>query len=198
MTKEVLCIFGDSITYGYDDLENSGWVNRLRNYTDNEIRKCINIYNLGIPGINTDDLLKRVESECKFRKPTIIVFAIGINDSRYNDEYGACVPIDRFCDNLNRLIDISKKYTSKIVFIGLTNVNEENTISSNRDWNYSNQNVTKYDKKIEAVAMEKNVRYISLFDKLDKKDLSDGLHPDANGHEKMFQIILPKMRAYFK
>ncbi|MCK9378783.1 MAG: SGNH/GDSL hydrolase family protein [Candidatus Moranbacteria bacterium] len=51
------CIFGDSIIEGYyDDEEKNGWVNRLKSiFSDDEI------YNLGISGDSTENLLNRFD-----------------------------------------------------------------------------------------------------------------------------------------
>ena len=77
-------IFGDSITYGAWDRE-GGWAKRLRSFLDEKQLSDSNIfyttYNLGISGENTDDLLKRIDSEIKPRldesEETVIIFAIG-------------------------------------------------------------------------------------------------------------------------
>ena len=81
-----ILVFGASITWGAWDRE-GGWVQRLRNFVD---EKNISnpdydrmIYNLGISGDTTENLLSRLENEVKTRlseEETIIIFSIGTND----------------------------------------------------------------------------------------------------------------------
>ncbi len=80
----VICIFGDSITWGAFDYKNGGWVGRLRNYFEEKDEE-IEVYNLGVAGNKTKDLLARFENEVKVRKVDVIVFAIGINDVGRDD-----------------------------------------------------------------------------------------------------------------
>ena len=75
-----ILVFGDSIARGAVDLEKGGWVERLRIYFVNN-SKDKSVYNLGISGDTTENLLKRFMNECKVREPEIIIFAIGVNDS---------------------------------------------------------------------------------------------------------------------
>ncbi|MBU6500990.1 MAG: hypothetical protein KGJ89_02590 [Patescibacteria group bacterium] len=107
-----ICIFGDSITWGASDTEKGGWVERLKTYFGNKYEAII--YNLGIPGDTTIDLLKRVESECKSRKPDLIIFSIGINDLWRDDR----TPIKKFAENIARLHRIAKKIHQKRDFYG--------------------------------------------------------------------------------
>lgn len=48
----MVLILGDSIPYGAEDMENSGWVGRLRNYLDKKTEKSSGdhfiTYNLGV------------------------------------------------------------------------------------------------------------------------------------------------------
>lgn len=83
-----ILIFGDSITQGYDDYVAGGWVNRL--FIDVSAREdktssdYISVFNLGIDGNTTKDLLLRVESEIEQRKDSdklVIIFDIGGNDA---------------------------------------------------------------------------------------------------------------------
>jgi lysophospholipase L1-like esterase len=94
--EKTICLFGDSITWGAWDPERGGWGARLRSYFEtNNIE--VNVYNCGVSGNNTDDLLQRFKVEATARKPNIIIFAIGINDSQYvNSKDNPRVPIKNF------------------------------------------------------------------------------------------------------
>jgi len=184
-----ICIFGDSITHGAVDPENGGWVAQLRRYFESNDYD-ISVYNQGISGDNTDDLLSRFEVECKAREPQIIIFAIGVNDSQYiKTKDNPRVSLDKFQNNLVQLINQAKNFSNKIMFIGLTAVEDEKLMPipwSDEEKFYDNDNVSKYNSVIERVSSEYNLPFLNLLDLLELKDLDDGLHPNTEGHKKMF------------
>lgn len=194
-----ICIFGDSIVWGAKDYENGGWVTLLKNYFKE--KDLSNVYNLGISGDTTDDLLKRFENECKARNPEIIVFAIGMNDSQYiNSKDNPRISLDKFKENLNKLLNQSRKFTKKIVFIGLTAVDESKVMP--KPWSpekyYDNENINKYNSKIKKFCQDNNVLFLDINDLLSNEDLDDGLHPDSKGHEKIFNKVKDFMlKTYF-
>lgn len=190
-----ILIFGDSITYGAWDKENGGWVNRLRLALENKSEAYFNIYNLGIPGETTINLKKRFDNECNCRfnnnDKTIIIFSIGINDSQLIEGKSAVLMKD-FKKNIIELIDKAKQYTSHLLFIGLTKVDETRTkpVSWDNNINYANEDVIKYNEELKKICKEKVVSYLDIFNLLDTKDLDDGLHPNNNGHQKLCEGIL--------
>lgn len=186
--EQIICLFGDSITWGAWDPEHGGWGARLRSYFETN-NKEVELYNCGISGDTTDGLLKRFDVECAAREPQIIVFAIGINDSRYiNTEDNAQTPIDKFQNNFEVLLEKAKKHADKIVCLGLTRVDDSKTAPC--PWKptkfYTESFVKKYDAKIKEVCQNAGVLFLEMNDLLENSDLEDGLHPNPLGHEKMF------------
>lgn len=198
--KEVnILIFGDSIVYGAYDNEKAGWVNRLRILLEEEKDTYYNIFNLGIPGNTTVDVIKRLKYECDIRCvdniENIIIFAVGINDSQiYNRKNN--VQIETFKINIKNLVAMSKKYSDRILFIGLTNVDESRTIpiSWNNNINYFNKKIIEFDNVLEETCNEQNVEYLKLFNLLETDDLEDGLHPNCKGHEKICNKVFNKLQ----
>ena len=176
--EQTICIFGDSIAWGAWDPENGGWVVRLRRYFEmNDYN--IAVYNQGIAGDSTEDLLKRFKGECIAREPQTIIFAIGINDSQcINSKDNPRVSLEKFQNNLVELINQAKNFSDRILFIGLTKVEDGQF--------YNNENIAKYNSVIEKVSAEYKLPFLNLFDLLETGDLYDGLHPNTKGHEKMF------------
>jgi len=190
-----ICIFGDSITYGAHDIKHGGWVNRLKLYLRNQ-NSDIKVYNLGVSGDDTEDLLKRFEVEAKSKEPGKIVFAIGINDSVFLiKEKRNQIIFEDFVDNIRKLILKAKKYTSDIVFIGMTNVDE--TRVSPIPWNtnkvYKNLYIKEYNEKIKSICKEEDIKFINLYNILDNNLLEDGLHPNSDGHQKIFNTVKEKI-----
>lgn len=199
MKETNILIFGDSIVYGAYDNEKAGWVNRLRILLEEEKDTYYNIFNLGIPGNTTVDVIKRLKHECDIRcignSENIIIFAVGINDSQiYNRKNN--VQIETFKINIKNLVTMSKKYSNKILFIGLTNVDESRTIpiTWNDNINYFNKKIIEFDKVLEETCKEQNVEYLKMFDLLEIDDLEDGLHPNSNGHEKICNKVFNKLQ----
>ncbi|MGM5484950.1 MAG: SGNH/GDSL hydrolase family protein [Nanobdellota archaeon] len=58
--------FGDSITFGRGVVPSRGWTNSLKEYFESKDFYNV-LYNLGIPGDSSTDLLKRFETEAKAR-----------------------------------------------------------------------------------------------------------------------------------
>lgn len=178
------CIFGDSVTNA-SYIEHS-WVNLLRIYLQQKYKdQYINVYNLGVDGHTTNDILARLEIEARHRLSQYIMFAIGINDSAINPDGENITDEKRFCKNLQLLISKSKKkFTSNIIFIGLVLGENVNDIPI-----YGLNMARKYDNLINQIAIKNDIKYIKLIDHLDKSDFSDGLHPNEKGHQKMFEAI---------
>ncbi len=190
-----ILVFGDSITYGAWDNEKGGWVNRIRLALESKSEIYFNIYNLGIPGDTTINLKKRFNNECNQRfninDKTIIIFSIGINDSQII-ENKRIILIEDFKKNIKELNDKAKQYTSHILFIGLTKVDETRTkpVSWDNNINYTNEEIIKYNEELKNICKEKEINYLDVYNLLDTTDLDDGLHPNNNGHQKLCEEIL--------
>jgi len=205
-------IFGDSITQGYWDTE-GGWVDRLRKYydelqvTDLDGRDEPTIFNLGISADNSANVVARIESEIRSRtrhnNPPIIIVQIGINDSSKDSlskEETVSLPIHEYEQNLRAIINTVKVMGSKLIFVGLSACDESKTRPvSWGDFHYTNSAIKTYEDTMKNVAAEYGIAFISVFNsfaaelKRDRMLLSDGLHPNNEGHEAMFDIIGPKL-----
>lgn len=185
-----MLIFGDSITWGAYDPEQGGWATRLRNYFE-EQNNDVDVYNLGISGDTTADLLERIEIEAKSREPNLIIFAIGINDAQFiHSINGLRVSLDEFHQNLAKLLSIGKKFTDKVVFVGLTRVDESKTtpIPWNTDKSYTNENIERFDGVIKKFCEDNKLKFIPMKSVVGNDDLIDGLHPNTKGHIKIFNL----------
>ncbi|MFZ3057685.1 MAG: GDSL-type esterase/lipase family protein [Minisyncoccales bacterium] len=190
-----ICIFGDSIVWGASDCEKGGWVDSLKNYLMNE---DIDVYNLGISGNTTEDLLERFDAEAEARNPDIVIFAIGINDSLSLDKDG----LIKFQKNISSLTNKARKFTDKIIFIGLTSVDESRTtsyLSEETGEAYNNQSIGEYDEIIKSFCEDNNLIFVDVLGLLiNDADLCDGLHPSSTGHQKLFERIKKEIEPIWK
>jgi lysophospholipase L1-like esterase len=180
-------IWGDSITFGSGDSEALGWAGRLRKSLPTDDYN--QLYNFGICGETSEDLLKRFAIEANAIGPDKIVFAVGINDSKFPSESDRNkIPLIEFEQNLKKLLQQAKDYTDHITLVGLTKVDDKwRTVRGNR---FLNEEIEKYDSVIKKVARENNYRFISVIGVVNPvTDLVDGLHPNASGYQKMFEKI---------
>ncbi len=123
--SNIICFFGDSITWGAVDPEHGGWVALLRRHLELN-NYGAEIYNQGVSGDNTDKLLVRFKTEAEARKAQTIIFAIGVNDSQYiQRRENPRVSLENFRKNLIELIKEAQEITDRIAFIGLTRVEDE-------------------------------------------------------------------------
>jgi len=199
-----ILVFGDSIVYGECTPATDCWVNRLRMYLDKKYDYKSYVHSLGISGHVSEEILTRFDSECKPRhRPerdgkTVIIFGIGINDTQDLDGQDR-TSIEDFKKNIGALITKAKKFTDEITFVGLTPVDEpkvKNRFSSSTKQykSYFNEKIIKYDNAIGQICRGQQVQYIYIFDLFTSKDLADGLHPNSEGHEKIFKRVLEELK----
>lgn len=200
-----LFIFGDSITQGYFG-GSSAWVNQLANYYQQEALRDLNsdwidTFNLGVSGDTAEGILKRIEPEIKARQlgeeaQECIVIAVGINDSILRDNIVETEVYD-FQTTYEKLIDKALEICPRVICLGLTAVNEEETdpweySSSGKQW--KNNRINLFEDTIKQVAITKEVVFVPLhdqfLDQLNKSDmLSDGLHPNEIGHRFIYDKV---------
>lgn len=158
----------------------------------------IDVYNLGISGDTTADLLNRIEVETKSREPNLIIFAIGINDAQFiHSTNGLRVSLDEFKQNLAKLHSVAKKFTDKVVFVGLTAVDESKTTPCpwKPDKFYTNENIKRLDNAIEKFCEDNKLKFISMDRVVGNNDLINGLHPNTKGHIKIFNRMKSEVES---
>lgn len=200
-----ILVFGDSITYGAWDIE-GGWVQRLRRFLD---KKVIDsnadiyylTYNLGISGDTSELLIERLKQEIDARiedkdEDVVILISIGGNDSILDNENKTTrVAQDKFESNLKKSFTLAKNYSKKIVFVNSIPVDE--TKVDPIPWvpgcSYKNELRKKFNNIAKSISKKENIHFIDVNDAFEKMDyrklLVDGVHPDAKGHEKIFEIV---------
>lgn len=195
----ILC-FGDSITFGYGEIPKRGWCHRLKEYFEPK-GSHNGVYNLGVPGHTSTDLLKRFDSEAEGRirlhKPSsyLILISIGTNDCKFDG-----MPEDKkprttekdFRKNIQELIKKAKKYKAKLAFIGLFPIDESKTLPF-EETSFKNKQVKLFNDIIKEYCEKNNVLFLDLFDIISKENypklLTDGLHPNSKGYDLMFKQI---------
>jgi len=196
----ILC-FGDSITFGRGEIPNKSWSGRLKDYF--EVKGSHNgVYNLGVPGQTSTDLLKRFDSEAegriRIKRPSdkyLILIAIGTNDCKFDgkpEDNNPRTTDDQFRKNIKELITKAKSYRAKLAFIGLPPVDKSRTLPYEETW-FKPERVKLFNDIVKELCEENNVLFFDIFDVMSKEDfpklLDDGLHPNSDGYDFMFEAI---------
>lgn len=197
-----ILIFGDSIAAGRGIRKIKSWPCLLAQYIDREDKKFVLVQNLSIPGESTTEVVKRFVAEVEARQKKIyeddqivIVFAIGINDAKcVGLNKNSVTPLRYFKNNIAFLLDKAERYTKKIIFIGLTPVNEKKTALGVGNIFFFNNKIKEYNEVISKECKKKGVVFLSIFEdwlKINYTELlsDDGLHPNEKGHHKIFLAI---------
>jgi acyl-CoA thioesterase I len=198
--KGILC-FGDSITFGRGETPNKSWSGRLKEYFESKDFHN-GVYNLGVPGHTSTDLLERFDSEAFGRIRThrlgneyLILIAIGTNDCKLDlisEGSKPRITIEKFRENIKELIKKAKCYKAKLVFLGLPPVDEARTLPY-EETSFTNKRVKKFNDVVKESCEAAEVSFLDIFEIMIKENyqelLKDGLHPNSKGYDFMFNII---------
>jgi lysophospholipase L1-like esterase len=180
ITWPTLCVFGDSIVRGSDDLEAGGWVARLR--LDFNSREKISVYNLGVDGDRVEQLLRRLPVEAAARNASVIVISIGANDLGWHGTSGTDPGL--FRERFGQILAKAGRFTKRLLVLGLLNVDE-----ANESHGVSNSQVIAFNEIIEGLARAHQAEFLTLYGLLEPGDFVDGLHPNTSGHVKLAALL---------
>jgi lysophospholipase L1-like esterase len=180
ITWPTLCVFGDSIVVGSDDREGGGWAARLR--LDLNAHGKVGVYNLGVDGDRSEQLMRRIAGEAAARNASVIVISIGANDLGWHGTEGTEIAL--FRERYDRILAEAGRFSERILVLGLLNVDEGNDSHGVR-----NEQVLAFNGVIEELAREHQAEFLSLFGTLGPTDFVDGLHPSSSGHAKLAPLI---------
>ena len=193
MRSHRVVVFGDSIAWGACDSQ-GGWVHRLKVDICNQKDLDYSLYNCGVDGDTTQSLLKRFKIEhtaryYPYNDEHIVIFAIGLNDSvSINTKGNFTVPLHEFKENIKELITQAQKLSTRIIIVGITPVDESKTTPV--EWDHTifcyMNHVKLYNSTLKEIAQEHNIEFIEILQTISTEDLSDGVHPNDRGHQKMY------------
>ncbi len=185
-----VCIFGDSIAAGVGDHTGGGWAERVRHWSAQSLPLHPKVMNLGVPGDRLEDLLDRFERECASRSPIALIIATGINDSHDLPE-GPRTGEERFTTMFIDLLERARTVTSRLLVLGPTNVTDGHPAH-----NFDNRSILRYQAIEQATTVARGIPFVPLHGVIPDSSLAeDGLHPDASGHEIIYESILPTWRS---
>ena len=179
-----ICVFGASITWGAFDEEAGGWVERLKVHFFNTDQKA-RVYNCGVSGDRVEHVLKRFPVEASSRKPDKIIISVGVNDGK-NVENPEGTPVAQFQDSYNKLLNKAEEFTKDVLVVGLTNLGRDKVA-----FGHMNEEIRQHNELIKEICLARKTPFIDCFGILSAEDFyADDLHPNAEGHKKIFEKVL--------
>jgi lysophospholipase L1-like esterase len=169
-------VWGDSIVHGGNDAEKGGWVNRLK--LDTAARGWgDHVFDLGLGGNNSRDVLDRIEPELQARRQFIdyVLVSVGCNDLTYDIKLTTPA---QFQANLEGIAARVQAFDKWLYFMTMLPM----SVAPRAAWAERNA-------IIRNTAAACGVGVLDMSTALDVDELPDGVHPDAAGHEKVFQYV---------
>jgi lysophospholipase L1-like esterase len=199
-----LYVFGDSISQGYFD-RRGGWVARLwEPVVDTGRAPQHYIYNVSISGDITRDVLQRFEPEAKRRGiqqyPSVVMITTGVNDA-FRDDSGLRLDLDSTESDLRDLVDEAREHAETVVLMGCTPVDPEDNLVPNTGYRIRNKDLERIDDlKRRLSEGHDGVDFVDLHARLDTESFSwhDGIHPDTDGHRRIYEAVREPLASYLE
>ena len=202
-----ILIFGDSIAYGAWDTE-GGWVERLKRILHAEVVQSNGtierqVFNLGVGGDTSADILKRMSAEIEARRstkwPFVFIFTFGTNDERFSEGVPE-ISAEEFAANIEKIIAIAKQYTEKILFVGEPPLSKQLITFSGRE--YSDERINEYEQITHGIVANANIPFVPIrpaFEAAGPETLfsHDGLHPNDKGHQLIAETVQSALAEIF-
>lgn len=202
-----ILVFGHSIAQGYWDTQ-GGWVQRLRTHLDERYLEkhesqydghYYEVYDLGVSGEDTGEVLNRFEDEAsprlKGRDDTIIIH-IGKNDIHRLPNGSYRKEVDEFRQELAELVSKAKRKVDNVLVVGEGYVGDIE-YSPGSEKKVRDSRLQKFEEVKKDISEQEKIPYVDLRDIYTrdewKEKLEDGFHPDNEGHEKIFQKVKEKL-----
>jgi acyl-CoA thioesterase-1 len=184
LAKNSILIVGDSLSAGYGINPSAGWVALLADKL-NENGYDIDVHNISVSGITTSQGLAQLPSALNQYHPQLVVIELGANDGLRG------LQLETISSNLQKMIDLSKAVTQKIVLIGLR-----------LPPNYGPVYTQQFQEMFVTLAKKNTLELVPLLLKSvdDHKELvqPDGVHPTEAAQSILLENVWPAIHQSLK
>ena len=184
-------LIGDSLTFGYGVSKSNSWVEGLKNYI---ISKNINytIFNKGINGNTTTDMLNRFTEDVINLNPNKIFIMGGTNDLLSNRQVSSIV------DNIELMIKESLSKTNDII-IGIPpriiKEDAKRLFMPSLTYDYCEKNLENLKVALINLCNNYNVKFIDFYSlTLNNNIYIDGIHFNKEGHKLFLEEFIKKLK----
>lgn len=199
-------VIGDSITYGIGDFESGGWATMFKKYIVNkdDSKVCNNYVHIAaFPGATSTDILNKIDSILQSFNhkefTNTIILSIGVNDTQeFNGNHKNS--IEQYRTNIEKIAKCVMNKGFNMIILGLTRIESDEKFLWKPHKYYDNEIISEYDKDLSLIlgydaelkefCKNSRIKYIPMQEVLQKEDFIDGLHPNHNGHKKIFEKII--------
>ncbi|MDP2152428.1 MAG: arylesterase [Methylotenera sp.] len=179
-----IMIYGDSLSAAYGIPQQLGWASLLQQKLASE-QYQYEVINASISGETTSGGVSRIQKALDQIKPSIIVLELGANDGLRG------LPIQEMTNNLNTIIQQSKKSGAKILLVGMR-----------IPPNYGPQYTKLFSQSYVKLSQEHQIPLVPfmLENIAAKANLiqDDGLHPNAIAQPLVLENIWPQLKKLLK
>lgn len=181
----ILVTIGDSVCAGEGDLATNGWVGRLKA----KLGQPWVVYNLGVCGDTVAGVAARW-GEVNYRTPDYLIVAIGYNDLKISKITNTPYIGQMLVEDGWRYVLKNIKQLNIPTLIVLPWLPEDIT-STRSIFNVSD--VENYKNFVLSVLTEQKLPWVQAIG-LTAQDYIDGVHPNAQGYDKMGEVIFAKLK----
>lgn len=191
-----ICFVGDSFVHGAGDPECLGWVGRV---TAQARRDGFDLmyYNLSVQRETSADIGRRWERECIIRLPDsaqgYLVFSFGVNDTEMENGQ----PRVDSARSVQNMLTIARQAQSRYptLIIGPVPTGDDE----------QNERIAALDERYTHAASLENIPYLAVFNMLARDAVwlrevrsGDGIHPGAEGYERLAEIVTSWHEWWFR
>jgi lysophospholipase L1-like esterase len=200
----LLC-FGDSIVYGEVDEIGGGWVARLKGEC---LRRGVlgrapevRVHNLGLGGETTRGLRQRFQAELAPRLAEaggdIVLLAYGMNDCAQRGGE-VLVPLEEYRANLAHCIVAARGRGLRVALVNVTPIAPEQEGRTSASGSLrSAATIALYNATLAALAADTLAHLVDVHGHLLRSPAGwlrpDGVHPNHEGHRRLFEFVLPEL-----
>jgi len=206
MIPKKIAIIGASTVQGAVDPEGGGWVGRIRKWHESRRPRRNFVFNLGVSGNTTTDILRRLLPECSERKPGLIIYSCGLNDSRRVGSLNGPheTPKEKFKYNLRELVKTGRGIAD-VIFVSINPIDDTKTlpIPWNKSHFFNQVNAEEYAGITEEIVSSESIPYLDVWSYWIKRNYhvflyEDGLHPNSLGHKDIFVKVKEFLNNIYK
>lgn len=175
-----IVFLGDSLTAGYGVAKEEAFPARLEEKFKKS-GKTVQVINAGISGSTSASGVSRLKWLLK-NKPDILVLALGANDGLRGFKLEATK------QNLEQMIELARENKLKVVLAGMQ-------LPLNYGDDYRNQFQQMYKELAKKYKVELIPFLLEGVGGETNLNLSDGIHPNAKGHEKIAETVYQHLKG---
>jgi lysophospholipase L1-like esterase len=204
----VVVALGDSVTRG---VRRDGSVLADQTFVallESELRKTYQdarVINSGIGGDTSSQMLARLDRDVLSHHPQVTLVMTGLNDAEYIDPGGVVrheprISLDVFADKLRQIIKRVRNAGGQVLLLTPNPMTGRYPYSSQGYYKEHDVNsaLDSYAASVRGVARETHTDLVDIFAAWIhipdyERLLTDGVHPNREGHRRLAELILPSL-----